>query len=41
MPQNPPLVADPVIVVLSSPIWMLAAELPASDPPERTWNSAG
>jgi hypothetical protein len=39
--QNPPLVAHPVIVVLSSPIWMVARELPASDAPERTWNRAG
>jgi hypothetical protein len=36
LPQNPPLVADPVIVVSSLPIWILAAALPPSDPPERT-----
>ncbi len=39
--QNPRLVDDPVIVVLSPPISMVAAELPASDPPERTRNRAG
>jgi hypothetical protein len=36
LPQKPPLVADPVIVVLSSPISMLAAAVPPSEAPEFT-----